>query len=192
MLFQVHKVDTAPEKSRPLLQGLQEQAGFIPNMLAVMAESPAALAGWMQMNQSYGQTSFNAAERKVVELTASHLNSCAYCIAAGTTFAEYEGVPREVLDDLRNDRKLKDDRLEALRQFTKTLMRSMGRPNQPSIDAFIRAGYTTAQVLEVVMGVTLAIFSNYVNHIIDPQLDKGFEHNRIDLRRVSPKQSDVA
>jgi len=192
MAFQVHRPDTAPEKSRPILKELNERIGFLPNMLAIMAESPAALKGWVDLSRNYESASLSAAERKIIELTTSHLNACAYCIAAGTTVGEHEGVPRGLLEDLRNDRRLKDEKLEQLRQFTKAVMRRLGRPDKPDIDAFLRAGYTNAHVLEVVLGVTLSIMSNYVNHIIQPPLDKPFEPNRYEIRKAAPRKTDAA
>ena len=44
-----------------------------------------------------------------------------------------------------------------------------------TLDNFITAGYTLAQVLEVVLGVTMKTLSNYTNHVIDTPLDTAFQ-----------------
>ena len=41
--FTTHTIKTAPETSRPLLQRAEKELGFIPNLYAAMAESPATL-----------------------------------------------------------------------------------------------------------------------------------------------------
>jgi alkylhydroperoxidase family enzyme len=39
------------------------------------------------------------------------------------------------------------------------------------------AGYTQPAILEVLMGVGLKTFSNYVNHVTETPLDEAFQHN---------------
>ena len=41
--FTAHTLDTAPQASRKILQNAEKQLGFIPNLYAAMAESPATL-----------------------------------------------------------------------------------------------------------------------------------------------------
>src|SRR3954452_3485489 len=44
--FQVHDELTAPEGSQPVLRGALSTGGQLPNFLAVLAGSPAALRGY--------------------------------------------------------------------------------------------------------------------------------------------------
>ena len=39
--FTTHTIDSAPEGSKPILQGALDGFGFVPNLLATMAEAPA-------------------------------------------------------------------------------------------------------------------------------------------------------
>jgi uncharacterized peroxidase-related enzyme len=190
--FKVHTPETAPEKSRPILKELNAKIGFVPNVVGVLAESPAALKGWVDLKADFDGGLLSATERKIVHMTTSYLNDCGYCMAAGTTIGEKEGIPREILNDLREDRKLKDVKLEQLRLFTKAVMRRLGRPEQSDIEAFRKAGYTNAHVLEVILGVTLSIMGNYVNHIVQAPLDKAFEPNKFEARKQDVRKSDAA
>jgi uncharacterized peroxidase-related enzyme len=190
--FKIHTQESAPEKSRSILKDLAAKLGFVPNVIGVLAESPAALKGWVDLKADFEGGTLSAIERKIIHMTTSHLNACGYCMAVGTTLGEKEGVSRDILNDLREDRKLKDAKLEQLRQFTKAVMRRMGRPDKADIEAFLRAGYTNAHILEVVLGVTLAIMGNYVNHIVEAPLDKAFEPNRYETRRPDNRKSDAA
>src|SRR5476649_1237650 len=170
--FKIHTEENAPEKSRPILKELLGKIGFLPNVVGVLAESPAALKAWVDMKTDLDAGLLSATDRKVVHLSASYLNNCGYCMAAGTTIAEKEGVSRDILEALRNDKPLKDAKLEQLRQFTKAVMRRMGRPDKTDIDAFRKAGYTNAHVLEVVLGISHSVLGNYINHIAETPLDK--------------------
>ena len=42
----IHTIDTAPERARARLRAAQQKLGFIPNMMAVLAESPVALESY--------------------------------------------------------------------------------------------------------------------------------------------------
>ncbi len=190
--FKIHTPETAPEKSRPILKDLNGKLGLVPNVLGALAESPAALKGWIDMKAAFDAGTLSATERKIVHLSVSYLNDCGYCMAVGTTLGEKEGVAKDIIADLREDRKLKDAKLEQLRQFTKAVMKRLGRPDQTDIDAFLKAGYTNAQVLEVILGVSLGIMGNYVNHIVQVPLDKAFEANKFEARRNDNRKSTAA
>ena len=192
MTFKIYTPENAPEKSRAILKDLNGKLGFVPNVVGVLAESPAALKGWVDLKADFEGGTLSNIERKIVHMTTSYLNDCSYCMAAGTTIGEKEGIAKDILNDLREDRKLKDAKLEQLRQFTKAVMRRLGRPEQTDIDAFLKAGYTNAHVLEVVLGVTLGIMGNYVNHIAQAPLDKAFEANKFEVRRNDTRKSSAA
>jgi alkylhydroperoxidase family enzyme len=44
--------------------------------------------------------------------------------------------------------------------------------------AFLEAGFSQEQVLEVVMAVSMKTLSNYANHLIDTPLDEALESVR--------------
>ena len=179
--FTVHTAASAPEKSKGLLKMWQEKLGFLPNVFGVMAESPALLKGYSELWSAYDSGSFSPVERTVINMTIDCLNSCGYCAAAHTTIGEKAGVPKEVLAALRDEKPLKDVKLEALRRFVGSVMKKMGRADDRDIEVFYKAGYTKAHVCEVILGISLVTMGNYVNHIASPELDKAFEPNRIDL-----------
>ena len=54
-------------------------------------------------------------------------------------------------------------------------MRNRGLVERQDIDAFLKAGFTKANVLDVINGVTLKTLSNYVNHIAETPLDEAFQ-----------------
>lgn len=176
--FNVYTPATAPEKSRGLLKSWQERLGFTPNVVGVMAENPALLKGFAELREAYEGGVFSAIEREIINMTISSLNDCDYCLAAHSYFGEKAGVPKEIVNALREERPLKEPRLEALRVFVSSVMKKMGRPDDRDLDLFYKAGYTKAHVLEVILGWSLTSIGNYVSHIAAPALDKVFEPHR--------------
>ena len=190
--FKIYTPDSAPEKSREILKAVNNKLGFVPNIVGELAESPAVLKGWVDLKAASETGLLSPVERKIVHMTVSYLNNCDYCIAAGTTLGEKEGIPRDFLNDLRSDRPLKDVKLEQLRQFTKSVMKKMGRLDRPDVDAFLKAGYTNAHIFEVIMGISLSVMGNYANHIAETPLDAAFEPNKVESRKPGERSSAAA
>ena len=67
--FTSHTYDTAPMASKPLIQKAEQKWGFIPNLLAVMAESPATLESYLTLGQLFDKTSFTVTERQLILLS---------------------------------------------------------------------------------------------------------------------------
>ena len=168
---------TAPAASRPLLEGAEKAFGFVPNLLANLANAPAALEGYLSLSKIYGKTSLSATEQQVVSLAASVDNGCDYCVAAHTTIGQGQKIEASVLEALRNDQPLADGKLEALRRFAKAVVRERGWVSEADQAAFLAAGYTAAQALEVVLGVSMKTLSNYTNHLTGTPLDAAFQGN---------------
>lgn len=172
--FTLHTPDTAPAESRPLLEKSQAAFGMVPGLHAVMAESPQHLEAYQTLHGLFEETSLGVTERNVVWLTINVEHACHYCVPAHTGIARSQGVDDGVIAALREARPLDDARLETLRQFTLKVVRQRGHVDQADIDAFIAAGFTRRNVLDVILGVAQKVMSNYVNHIADTPVDAPF------------------
>ena len=172
--FKVHSKETAPTESAELLATAEKAYGFIPNLLGVMAESPAAIKAYLTIGKIFDESSFSATERQVVILTASRFNECHYCVAAHSVVAGMQKVPADVIKAIRNDQAIDDDKLEALRVFTTSVVEKRGWLSDDDIVSFQAAGYNKAQILEVILGLSFKTLSNYINHLADTPLDDAF------------------
>ncbi len=172
--FDIHTKETAQAESAELLATAEKAYGFIPNLLGVFAESPATLKAYLSIGQIFDESSFSPTERQLVILTTSRLNECHYCIAAHSTVAEMQTVPTDVINAIRNDQPIADSKLEALRTFTTAVVEKRGWVTGDDTEAFLAAGYTKAQILEVILGTSFKTLSNYANHIADTPLDDAF------------------
>ena len=174
MNYTVHTPETAPEAARETLAGAKKAYGFLPNLLAVMAEAPALVKAYVTLSRIFEETSLTPSERQTVLLTVSYENDCDYCVAAHSVIAGMQKVPEETVQAIRDGQPIADRKLEAIRRFTAAVVNTRGWPTDADTRAFLGAGYTQSQVLEVVLGVGIKTLSNYTNHIAGTPLDVAF------------------
>ncbi|MGF6408903.1 carboxymuconolactone decarboxylase family protein [Paraburkholderia sp. MM5482-R1] len=175
--FIAHTVETAPEASKATLEAVKSAFGFVPNLQANMAESPELLAGYSALWDLFSKSTLTPHEQQVVYLTSNFENNCHYCMAGHTTLAKMIKMDVAVIDALRAGKPLPDAKLEALQRFTTLVVRERGFVAEGDIDAFLRAGYTRQNVLEVVLGVATKVMSNYTNHLAHTSLDAFMKGN---------------
>ncbi len=178
MSFQIHTTETAPEKSKEILEVVKSKLGFIPNLYAVMAESPELLQAYLSISELIDKTSFSPTERQIVLITASYVNNCDYCVAAHSVISSMQKVPNEIVAALRENRPLADGKLEALRKFAYAAIEKRGFIAEEEKQNFLAAGYTNRNILEVILAAGLKTLSNYTNHIAEIDLDPAFETAR--------------
>jgi len=174
MSHTVHDPSTAPSAARPLLEGAESAFGFVPNLLGIMAESPALLEAYMTLGEIFEKTDLSATEKQIVLLAISRENECGYCLAAHSAIAAMQKVPEEVVSAVVEGREIDDPRLEALRRFATRVVETRGNPSRSDIERFFEAGYGRRHVLDVLTGVGMKTLSNYTNHIAETPLDKQF------------------
>lgn len=171
--FKVHNTESAPRGAKDILKEMQEQNGFVPNLYGVMANSPSVVKAYHQLGELFGQTSFTPVEQNLVWLAVSQANKCHYCMPIHTMVAKMFKVPDDVIDALRNNIPIESDpKLDALRRFTKIMVEKRGWPEEQEVKAFLEAGYSKEQILELIVGIAQKTISNYVNHIAQTPVDE--------------------
>jgi len=174
--FPVHTKESAPPAVLPVIDAVEKKFGFLPNLIAVMATSPALAEAYVTLSGIFGKTDLTPAEQQIVLLAVSRFNECHYCMAAHSVAADMNKVPAEVTDALRADQPLPDARLEALRQFATQVVAKRGWIDDLDLQTFTAAGYAPAQAMDVLVGVAVKTLSNYTNHIAATPLDAAFQH----------------
>ena len=164
--FPLHTLDSAPQGARSLLEAVQAQWGFVPNLHAVLAESPLALAGYEALFDLVRErASLTPVEQQTAFLAASVFHGCAYCTMGHTFLARQAGMEEADLEALRAGREPAGARLATLAAFTRKLLETRGHAGPGALSDVLAAGFTRAQVLEVVAIIAVKTISNYTNHI---------------------------
>ena len=169
--FTLHTPQTAPGDAGVQLAQINQAWGFIPNLHRTLAESPELLAGYDQLFSLVGKTSFSPVEQQVAFLAINYVNECEYCMAGHTALAGMVKVPAEIIAALRDGTALPDARLDALARFAAAVTERRGHVGDAAVSAFLGAGFTQRQVLEVILIVATKTISNYTNHITHTPTD---------------------
>src|SRR6187399_633717 len=131
MNYQVHTRESAPPLARDTLEKTTKAWGFLPNLGAVLAESPAALELlWVAYGALSTKGTLTPAEQQLVAVAASRENRCAYCVAAHSTMALGAKLSQEAVRASREGTRILDHKLEALRLVTERLVRQRGWLNE--------------------------------------------------------------
>ncbi|WP_424986111.1 carboxymuconolactone decarboxylase family protein [Microbulbifer sp. S227A] len=173
--FTIHTEDSAPEASKPLVAKSIAANGRLPGLHGVMAEAPGLLEGYQKLHELFMNSSFDKDELTVVWQAINVENECHYCVPAHTGIAKMMKVDDAITEALRNETPLPTPRLEALRSFTLKLVRERGFVSDADVQAFLDAGFTQRNILEVILGYSQKIMSNYTNHLAKTPVDKVFE-----------------
>ena len=173
--FTLYTAENAPEESKPLLADSVAAFGMLPNLHAVMAEAPTLLKGYQVLHELFQNTSFNAEELTVVWQSINVEHDCHYCVPAHSAIAASMKVDQGIVDALVNKTPLADAKLETLRETTLAMTRERGVISDEQIEKFFAAGYGKQQLLEIVVGLSQKVMSNYTNHLADTPVDEPFK-----------------
>lgn len=175
MKFEMYTKDNAPEKSKPLMEDSLKVFGFVPNLHGVMAEVPGMLSTYKDLHDEFQATSFDAEELTVVWQTINVEHECHYCVPAHTGIAHMMKVDTAIIDALENKTALPTKKLQTLHETTLALVRNRGHLSESELAAFFEAGYERRNLLEIVLGLTQKVMSNYVNHLAETPVDEPFQ-----------------
>ncbi len=173
--FKVHNEESAPEGSKELLENYKKKNGMIPNIFGVMAEAPELLKGYVALHQLFVDSSFDAEELTVVWQSINIEHNCTYCVPAHTGVAHMMKVNPVLIDALRNQEPMPTEKLQVLQDTTLAMVRKRGELSEVEIAAFYAAGYGQRQLLEIVLGLSQKVMSNYVNHFAKTPVDAAFK-----------------
>lgn len=170
----IHTHLNAPVDCREILADIEGAAGFIPNVYGLLTNAPKALAAVAALNRAFEQSSFSAQEREIIALVTSVENRCTYCVAGHTAFALHQGVDPKIVAAIRDSRVAPEPKLEALRHFTATLVRTRGDVESADVEDFFEAGFDSNHVFEVLIGIAAKVMTNFASKLAAIPLDEAF------------------
>jgi uncharacterized peroxidase-related enzyme len=164
-------IDAAPAASQPLLEAVKKQLGIVPNLFRLVANSPAALEGYLGMSGALAKGSLPAPTRERIALAVAQINGCGYCLSAHT----YLGKNAAKLDDAEiaaNRRGVSTDpKADAAVRFAALVTQQRGKVPADAVLAVKSAGYSDAQIVEIVQHVALNTWTNYLNEVAATDID---------------------
>lgn len=173
--FKIHDLETAPAESKPLIEKSVKAYGMIPGLHGVLAESPDLLNAYQTLHGLFENSSFNAEELTVVWQSINVEHECHYCVPAHTGIAHMMKVDSALIEALRNSEAMPTEKLQVLQDTTLEIVRERGHLSAAQKEKFFDVGYGNRQLLEIVLGLSQKVISNYTNHLAETPIDTAFE-----------------
>ncbi|GGF64905.1 uncharacterized peroxidase-related enzyme [Mameliella alba] len=164
-------IDDAPIASRPLLEAVKTSLGSVPNLFRLTANSPAALGGYLELSGALSKGDLPAATREGIALAVAQVNGCDYCLSAhafiGKNMAKLDDA--EIAANRRGGST--DPKADAAVRFAVSLVKARGNVTEAEVSAVKLAGYSDAQIVEIVAHVALNTLTNYLNEAFGTPID---------------------
>ena len=168
--------EIAAGEVKTMFDAVTATRGRVPNMFRTMANSEGYLSTYIHGYKAFREGSgFSLHEQEVVLLTISRENGCHYCTAVHSFIAAIPAkVEPDILAALRAGAPLADAKLQALSVFTSRLLETRGLISKDEAAAFLDAGYSEKQILEIILAISIKTLTNFSNHIFHTDLDATF------------------
>jgi AhpD family alkylhydroperoxidase len=171
-VFPDHTIESAPPAVQRVMTAIQNNWGYLPSAAARQATSPHTLDGFMKLNGIFESCTLDPLAREVLIMTIATRNGCHVCVAIHTQRLAAMDADPSLIAALRAAGPLADPRLEAVRVFTLRVLDTTGDVGEPALRAFLAAGYTAQNALEVVLGIGTYTLSTLANRLVAAPLDE--------------------
>lgn len=162
--------EQAPEASIPILDAVHSKLGVVPNLFRLIANSPDALTGFIDFQSALSKT-LDVKTRERIALAVAEVNQCDYCLSAHSYLALNLAKlsPEEVT--LNRKGTSADHKAQAAVSFAAAVAAERGHLNEEALQQVREAGYSDAQIVEIVALVAENTFTNYLNEVAKTDID---------------------
>ncbi|WP_424988923.1 carboxymuconolactone decarboxylase family protein [Microbulbifer sp. S227A] len=164
-------ISEAPEKSQPLLRSVEQNLGSVPNLFRLMATSPEALEGYLGLNGALSKGKLSTATRERIALAIAKTNGCDYCNAAHTFLAKTLNKLDDAELSANRAGASTDAKAHAAVSFAVKVATSRGNVSESDISGVRAAGYSDAEIVEIIGLIALNVLTNYVNEVFKTDID---------------------
>ena len=162
--------EQVPADSKTTLDMFTKNIGFTPNLMASFAQSPIAFNAWATLLGSLSKA-LDVKTRDSIGLAVSEVNGCNYCLSIHSFTAVH--MAKLPADDIILARKghASDPKRDAAVQFARRVIQTRGQVEEADLAAVRDAGYTDANIMEIVALVAMYSLTNFFNNVFDPEKD---------------------
>ena len=164
-------IDAAPAAAQPLLEAVKKQLGSAPNLFRITANSPAALEGYLSLNGALARGALDAATRERIALAVAQINGCRYCLAAHTYLGKNVAKLGDAEIAANRNGHSGDPKADAAVVFARKVTIDRGAVTDADFAQVRAAGYSDAEIVEIVAHVALNTLTNYINEVFGTEVD---------------------
>lgn len=167
--------DEAPDASRPMLKAVHAQLGVVPNLFRVIGNSPVALKAFLALSGGM-QKSLDVKTRERIAIAVAQVNGCDYCLSAHSYLGAH--LAKLSAEEMALNRKggSSDPKADRAVRFAAKVANLRGHVSDADLPAVKLAGYTDAQIVEIVGMVAENSFTNYLNSVAKTDIDFPIVH----------------
>ena len=164
------KPEQVPADSKLTLEMFTKNIGFTPNMMTTFAASPIAFNAWATLLGSLSKA-LDVKTRDSIGLAVSEVNGCNYCLGVHSFTADHMAkLPANEIILARKGH-ASDPKRNAAVEFARKVIETRGKVGDADLKAVRAAGYTDANVIEIVALVAMYSLTNFFNNVFDPETD---------------------
>ncbi|WP_114940777.1 carboxymuconolactone decarboxylase family protein [Mucilaginibacter endophyticus] len=164
------KPEQIPADSKPTLDVFTKNIGFTPNMMATFAMSPIAFNAWAALF-SVMSKALDVKTRDSIGLAVSEVNGCNYCLTVHSYTAKHMAKlePDEII--LARKGHATESKRDAAVLFAKKVIETRGKVSDTDLASVRDAGYTDANIMEIIGLASMYSLTNFINNVSDPERD---------------------
>ncbi|WP_171064441.1 carboxymuconolactone decarboxylase family protein [Actinomadura soli] len=157
--------ETAPPASRTILDGIEADLGFVPNLAATIAASPVLLAGFDGLRRAVGDASFDAVHREIAGVAVGVAVDNAYGVAFHSTVLARLGVDPQDIEAMRGGSEPRDAVHAAVYAFARAVVIDRGAVAEAVVQRALDAGLQPAELLDLVTECAFAGLVGLVDNL---------------------------
>lgn len=172
MAQRIERIDlnSPPAAAKDTLDKIKAKYGKVPNIFATIANSPASLKAIMGMFGALAEGELNGVPHEAIALRVGEIHGCKYCTAAHTAKAKMAGASADDAIAFRKG-EAGDTKVQALIKLSETMVEKRGQLTDADLQAAKGAGVTEGEMIETVAIVALNTFTNYINALVQTEVD---------------------
>ena len=162
--------EAANSEQKALFDAIQGKLGMVPNFLRILGNSPVALNAFLGLYGVAGAGSLDPLTRERIALAVAEQNACQYCVSAHTAIGANAGLSGAEMQANRAGTS-QNAKAAAAVKFARALVEHKGGVSTEEISEVRNAGYSDADLAEIIMHVGMNLITNIVGKASRVEID---------------------
>lgn len=161
---------TLDDDSRAVIDALRRRSGTVPNMFRVLAHSPVVLRTAAHQIDALRMGVLSVRLQQQIALAVAGANHCDYSASAHAVENRQHGIGA---DEAAANLVFRshDQKAQAALSFAQKVLALRGHVTDFDLNEVRQAGYSDAEVVEIVAHLSMHLFANFINNVALPDLD---------------------
>ena len=141
-----------------------------PDFLKILANSPAAALAYARAEEALAGGRLSERQREQIALAVAEINGSKCCLLAHSLRGSNAGLTAEEIGSARRAT-APDGKAGQMLRFTQSIVLQRGEISDEDLSALRKAGFSEAEMIEIVANIALSVFTNYANIVSKTEVD---------------------